>query len=261
MACKVALVTGGAQGIGRGIVRRLLQEAVPPLWSVVVVDNNPSGVEDFQGYLVRHQLPTSRVHCHLGDVGVQQTSKDVVACVADRYGRLDLLVNNAGGGGLGVPLSDVSEDMWHAVLNSNLSSAFFFSQAAAPLLEKSRGSIVNISSTRAVMSEPDSFPYSAAKGGVESLTHALAASLAGKVNVNCLRLGWIDVSSSEYGPSRTQARLSEQDLLQHFSGRVGSADDVGSAVLFLVNAPFVCGECITLDGRMTRKMIYHDEDV
>lgn len=261
MATHVALITGGAQGIGRGIAVKLLSAVVPAQqWSVAVVDKDPAGIEDFQDFIEKRGLPADRVLVMFGDVGRQITAQRVVTRVVQQFGKLDLLVNNAGGGGLGVPLESVTEELWHQVLDSNLSSAFFFSQAASPFLEKVRGSIVNVSSTRAIMSEPNSFPYSASKGGVESLTHSLAVSLAGKVNVNCVRLGWVDVTASEFGAGRQQIHLSADDHKQHLAGRVGRAEDVADAVLFLSNAPFVCGECITIDGGMTKKMIYTDEE-
>lgn len=252
---KVALITGGAQGVGRGIALHLLR-LKDPTYNVVVVDRDQPGVDDFVDLASHEGFTVPRVVALNCDVSKQAAAKQTLEEINSRYGRLDLLVNNAGGGGLGVALEDVTEDQWHNALNSNLSSAFFFSQAAAPLLTVTSGSIINISSTRAVMSEPNSFPYSAAKGGVEGLTHSLACSLAGKVNVNCLRLGWIDVSGREFGPNRQQCRISANDQSQHFANRVGSASDVAEAVVYLSSASFVCGEVLTIDGGMTRKMIY-----
>lgn len=252
---KVALVTGGAQGIGRGVALHLLRLREPS-FNVVIVDRDQLGIDDFLSVANNEGYAAPRVTAHHADVTKQQVAKRIIDEIDRHYGRLDVLVNNAGGGGLGVPLQDVTEELWHGVLDSNLSSAFFFSQASAPLLTSTRGSIVNISSTRAIMSEPNSFPYSAAKGGIEGLTHSLACSLAGKVNVNCLRLGWIDVSGRDFGPGRTQCEISDADHLQHFSGRVGTAQDVAEAIVFLSNAPFVCGETLTIDGGMTKKMIY-----
>mmetsp|Transcript_14025 Transcript_14025/g.16169 ORF Transcript_14025/g.16169 Transcript_14025/m.16169 type:complete len:254 (-) Transcript_14025:3-764(-) len=252
---KVALVTGGAQGIGRGLALKLLG-ASPDVWSVVVVDKCRDGLSDF--LLCVEKTQADKVLLVEGDTSKRSCAVDAIEQTISRFSRLDLLVNNAGGGGLGIKLEDVSEEQWHSVVNSNLSSTFFFSQIAAPHLERHRGSIVNISSTRSIQSEPDSFPYAAAKGGVESLTHALAASLANRVNVNCLRLGWIDVSSRTFGPGREQIPLSDKDHSQHFAGRVGVADDVADAILFLSRSPFICGEVLTVDGGMTRKMIYHE---
>ncbi|CUG93257.1 short chain dehydrogenase, putative [Bodo saltans] len=254
---KVALITGGAQGVGRGIALHLLRLR-EPTYNVVVVDRDQAGIDDFLAIVNREGIAATKVAAQLRDVSKQASAQETIKEIRNQFGRLDLLVNNAGGGGLGTALEDVTEEQWNNVLNSNLSSTFFFSQAAAPLLTSAKGSIVNISSTRAVMSEPNSFPYSAAKGGVEGLTHSLACSLAGKVNVNCLRLGWIDVSGEEFGPGRIQQLLSEKDHSQHFSGRVGTASNVAEAVVFLSNAQFVCGEVLTIDGGMTRKMIYSE---
>lgn len=258
MSAKVALITGGAQGIGRGIAERLLSSS--PRWDVVIVDRDAYGIDDFIEHVTKKRgVPADQYLTFHGDCGKKATASGAIAAAIARFHRLDLLVNNAGGGGLHTALETLSEEAWHDTINANLSSAFFFSQAAAPHLEATRGSIVNISSTRAVMSEPDSFAYAAAKGGVESLTHAFAASLSGKVSVNCLRLGWIDVSSAELGSGRQQQSLSEKDHSQHFSGRVGTVSDVADGVLYLAASSFVCGSVITIDGGMTKKMIYSED--
>jgi NAD(P)-dependent dehydrogenase (short-subunit alcohol dehydrogenase family) len=253
MSAKFAIVTGGASGIGRGITRRLLEEKRAP-WSVLVVDFDINSIEDAKKVFPDY-VANKRVVFLDGDVGQPQVAKDAVKKVVDEFGHLDLLVNNAGGGGF-VPFLEQTPQGWWSVLNSNLSSCFFFSQAAAPELEKRRGSIINISSTRALMSEPNTEAYSASKGGICSLTHAMAASLAHKVNVNCICPGWIDVSGPEWGPGRVQLEIKPSDNAQHRSNRVGRPEDIAEAVMYLVGADFISGQSIVIDGGITTTMSY-----
>jgi NAD(P)-dependent dehydrogenase (short-subunit alcohol dehydrogenase family) len=126
---------------------------------------------------------------------------------------------------------------------------FLMAKHAAPHLRRTRGAIVNIASTRALQSEPDSEPYAASKGGVVALTHALALSLGPRVRVNCVSPGWIDTRA---------AKLSRADHAQHPVGRVGRPEDVAELVAFLLSdaAGFATGQNYVLDGGMTRKMIY-----
>jgi hypothetical protein len=140
----------------------------------------------------------------------------------------------------------------------NLTAAFLFSKHSAALLRKSRGAIVNIASTRALMSEPNTEAYSASKGGIAALTHALALSLGPEVRVNCVSPGWIDVREWRKRSRREKAKLSAADHLQHPAGRVGGPEDIASLVSFLVSpeAGFITGANIVADGGMTRKMIY-----
>ncbi|MBN8526885.1 MAG: SDR family oxidoreductase, partial [Planctomycetes bacterium] len=115
---------------------------------------------------------------------------------------------------------------------------------------------LTLASTRALQSEPGAEAYAAAKGGVVALTHALAASLAGRVRVNCICPGWIDVSGPAYGPGRRQADLSARDHAQHWAGRVGTPEDIAGAVLHLAGAGFTTGQILVVDGGMTRTMLY-----
>lgn len=243
----VAIVTGGAQGIGRGIARALLAAG----WSVVAVDRDQRGLVH-----ARREFADPGV-CRLlrGDCGRPATARRAVALALRAFGRLDLLVNNAGGSGF-APLARQTPAGWRAAIDANLSSSFFFSQAAADALGAARGAIVNIASTRALQSEPGAEAYAAAKGGVVALTHALAASLAGRVRVNCICPGWIDVSGPANGPGRRQADLSARDHAQHWAGRVGTPEDIAGAVLHLAGAGFTTGQILVVDGGMTRTMRY-----
>ena len=172
-------------------------------------------------------------------------------------GRIDVLVNNAGIGAgsefLGRPLGD-----WDRVINTNLRGADLAAQAAAPYLIKTAGSIVNIASTRALMSEADTEPYSASKGGLLALTHALAVTLSGKVRVNVVSPGWIDTQDWHYDVKRRE--WTAQDHAQHPAGRVGKPEDVAHACLFVCSpeAGFITGQNFVVDGGMTVKMIYAD---
>ncbi len=166
-------------------------------------------------------------------------------------GRLDLLVNNAGiAHPHAGPLEDQSLATFRAYLDSHLTGAFLMTRAAIPALRAAKGAIVNISSTRALMSEPNSEPYAAAKGGLVALTHALAVSLGPEVRANAILPGWI--------VTRKHGDLTEGDHAQHPAGRAGTPDDIADAVLYLADAGFVTGQTLVVDGGMTRKMIYVD---
>ena len=428
---RVAIVTGGAQGIGRGITKFLLGhtagyassgsygprrrlntqkegvEDFAPEWSVVVVDSDEAGLEDakalFRDYFsnVPSSFPTTprrgedgevsgedgppassasssssassptaagsrppqddlegtreggivndvtfpRVAFVHGDCASEETAKEALQTALERFGRVDLLVNNAGGGLFQVPLRGQTLADFYDVLHRNVGTAYVFSKTIGShwetLLEKQRAAvattapaidagtegamggsptaakdaspirsfadaaeggsdpnnnsastssptreiltpatpaspsrhtsayaaagpygtnmhnaIVNISSTRALQSEHFSESYAAGKGGVVALTHALASSLAHVARVNGINLGWIDVSSRAYGPGREEYPKSHSDIAQHWCNKVGEADDVAHAVLFLYENFFMSGQCITLDGGMTRRMSY-----
>ncbi|MDJ0387070.1 SDR family oxidoreductase [Roseomonas sp. E05] len=225
----VALISGGAHGIGAGIAGRLKQDG----WRVVTADLNPGAAG------TRHVL---------ADVADEAAVSALVEGVAAREGRLDALVCNAG---IMVrkPVTELSLAEWNRVLATNLTSAFLLTRAAAPLLKQARGAIVTIASTRAHMSEADTESYSASKGGILALTHALAVSLGPEVRANCVSPGWIDVAGEELRP---------EDHAQHPAGRVGRVEDIAAMVAWLVGpeSGFVTGSEFISDGGMTRKMIY-----
>jgi NAD(P)-dependent dehydrogenase (short-subunit alcohol dehydrogenase family) len=237
---KVALVTGAARGIGRAIARRLLDDGM----AVILVDLDRDAGERAARALAAH----GEVRFEPADVADEAAVKRLIEDVAERFGRLDGLVSNAGIM-IRRPVTELSLEEWRRVLDVNLTAAFLLAKHAAPLLRAARGAIVNIASTRTLMSEPDTEAYAASKGGLVALTHALAVSLGPDVRVNCVSPGWID--------TRGEA-LSEQDHRQHPAGRVGRPEDVAELVAYLVSpkAEFVTGANFTLDGGMTRKMIY-----
>ena len=223
---KVVVVTGGAQGIGACIREQFEKEG-----AIVEVIDIQKG-DHFQGDLSR-----------------KETIEEFVSYVIGRHGKIDCLINNA------LPLmKGINECTWEEfqyALSVGVTAPFYLSKLFAPYFAKG-ASIVNISSSRDRMSQPQTESYTAAKGGIAALTHALAVSLSGRTRVNSVSPGWIDTwDSGITGP----------DALQQPAGRVGRPEDIAALVLFLCSreASFITGENICADGGMTRLMIYHGE--
>jgi len=245
------VVTGGAQGIGRATVRELLERK----YAAVIVDcDREAGEEALEEY--RSLGP---VRFMAADVAEEADVARVVSQTVAEFGRLDVLVNNAAVSRR-MPITELSVADWNRVLAVNLGGSFLCAKHAAPHLRAARGVIVNIASTRALMSEPNTEAYSASKGGVVALTHALAMSLAPEVRVNCVSPGWIETGDWQKAKTRRVPRHSERDRAQHPVGRVGRPTDVATLIAYLVSpeAGFVSGANIVIDGGMTRKMIYED---
>ena len=223
---KVVVITGGAQGIGRCIASEFEKQGA----TVCIIDRQPNA-----GYV--------------GDISSEQVLRDFSEKVISRYGRVDCLINNA------IPLSkgldSCTYDEFNYALRVGITAPFFLTQLFMPYFAEG-ASIVNISSSRDRMSQPDTESYTAAKGGIAALTHAMAVTLAGRVRVNSISPGWIDTSFTEYTGA---------DALQHPAGRVGNPLDIANMALFLCSdkAGFITGENICIDGGMTRQMIYHDD--
>lgn len=228
---RTALVTGGAKGIGHAVAQRLRQEG----WNVAILDRDRT--TDADG-----------IHGEVGDVGDETAVQKAISRTLDRFGRLDAVVSNAGIM-IRKPVTELSLAEWRRVLDTNLTGAFLLAKHAANALRKARGAMVLIASTRAYQSEPDTEAYSASKGGMVALTHALAISLGPEVRVNCVAPGWIDTAGEP---------LSRADHAQHPAGRVGRPEDVAGLVSWLLGAEsgFVTGAEFVVDGGMTRKMIY-----
>ena len=181
----------------------------------------------------------------------------MIDAALNEFGRLDLLVNNAGISA-NAPITELPLEAWNRVLAVNLTGMFLTVKYAAPYLRERRGSIVNIASTRALMSEPNTEAYTASKGGVVSFTHALAVSLGPEIRANCISPGWIEVGDWQKSSRRRQPEHSDADRRQHPAGRVGKPDDIAAMIAFLASpdAGFLTGENIVIDGGITRKMIY-----
>ena len=193
------------------------------------------------------------------DVADEVSVKQAIAATINTFGQLDALVNNAGISSPGrIAIEDLALEEWNRMIATNLTGNFLCAKYAAPHLRATRGAIVNIASTRAIQSEPNTFAYSASKGGVVALTHSLALSLGPEIRVNCISPGWIAVSALKNQANRREPELTNMDHQQHPAGRVGKANDIAAIVAFLIadQAGFITGQNFIVDGGMTKKMIY-----
>lgn len=223
---KIAVVTGGARGIGR-CIREAFEAAGATVCVIDLLDND---------YFV-------------GDLADKETLERFAAKVISDYGRVDYLIHNAAPKMCGITEGGY-EDFEYA-LKVGVTAPFYLTKLFMPYFTEG-ASIVNISSSRDRMSQPQTESYTAAKGGISALTHALAVSLVGKVRVNSISPGWIDNAYTLYeGPDATQQP----------AGRVGMPPDIANMVLYLCSdmAGFITGENICIDGGMTRLMIYHGD--
>lgn len=243
---RVALVTGAARGIGLGIAAWLIAEG----WQVVLTD-----LDRVRGAKAAKVLGDNAWFIGM-DVADETQVKTGVAEVLGQFGRLDALVCNAAvADPHNTTLETLSLAHWNRVLAVNLGGPMLLAKHCAPYLRAHGGAIVNLASTRAAQSEPDTEAYAASKGGLLALTHALAVSLGPEIRVNAVSPGWIDARD----PSQRRAEpLSETDHAQHPAGRVGTVEDVAAMVAWLLsrNAGFVTGQEFVVDGGMTKKMIY-----
>jgi NAD(P)-dependent dehydrogenase (short-subunit alcohol dehydrogenase family) len=239
---KVVFVTGAGRGIGRGIARHLLNLGA----SVLIAEYDQAA----GSAAVRELASLGPVEFVATDVGDEASVVSAVGRCLERFGHIDALVNNAGiADPHSGPLEALSFERWERVIRTNLGGVMLCAKHCVPELRERSGAIVNIASTRALQSEPNTEAYAAAKGGVVALTHALAISLGPAVRVNCISPGWIDTRDSQ---------LSQRDRAQHPVGRVGVPDDVARLTEFLLGegAGFITGQNFVVDGGMTRKMIY-----
>jgi NAD(P)-dependent dehydrogenase (short-subunit alcohol dehydrogenase family) len=245
---KVVIVTGASKGIGRGIALIFAEKRA----TVVIAD-----IDEKQGKQLEEQI------CSHGgqslfvktDVRKEADIFHLMEFTNKTFGSIHILINNAGKGGAFKSPYDLSLEEWDDIINTNLRSVFIASKEAAKYIRQNKngGSIVNISSTRAFMSEPNSEPYAASKGGIIAITHALATSFGNdRITVNSISPGWIE--TGDY------TKLSEMDHGQHLSNRVGKPDDIARACLFLTSEEndFITGANLVVDGGMTKKMIYFE---
>ena len=224
---KIAVVTGGANGIGRCIADEFRSSG-----AVVYVIDSSNG-EHF-----------------VGDISKKETLDTFVAHILSKHDKVDYIINNAPP--LMKGIDECTYEEFQYALSVGITAAFYLVKLLMPHLADG-ASIINISSSRDRMSQPQTESYTAAKGGIASLTHALAVSLAGRARVNSISPGWIDTSYTVYqGPDATQQPV----------GRVGNPMDIANMVLFLCSpkAGFITGENICIDGGMTTQMIYHGDN-
>jgi NAD(P)-dependent dehydrogenase (short-subunit alcohol dehydrogenase family) len=244
---KTAVVTGGAQGIGLGLCEGFANAGA----SVAYIDADAEAIAE------RDADFTEKGYSFLsfkGDVGEEGDVLKFLEAVQKKYGSADFLINNAA---IAKAVFDGSVVEFTRILKVNLIGTYICSHVFAPRLNEG-GSIVNICSTRALMSEPGTEAYSASKGGILALTHALAVSLGPRLRVNAVSPGWIDVSEYQKASRRKPVVLTEADKAQHPAGRVGVPGDIAGMCLYLCSdmASFITGQNFVVDGGMTKKMIY-----
>ena len=223
---KVAVITGGARGIGK-CIREKFEEAGATVCVIDLLEND----------------------CFVGDLADKETLERFANKVISDYGRVDFLINNAAPKMCGI--EDGSYEDFEYALKVGVTAPFYLAKLFMPCFSKA-ASIVNISSSRDRMSQAQTESYTAAKGGISALTHALSVSLAGKVRVNSISPGWIDNNYTVYEGA---------DAVQQPAGRVGMPPDIANMVLYLCSdmSGFITGENICIDGGMTRQMIYHGD--
>jgi NAD(P)-dependent dehydrogenase (short-subunit alcohol dehydrogenase family) len=244
-----AVVSGAGRGIGRAIAARFIEEGA----RVLLFDLDRAAVEDAADELGERSRFLS------GSVASEDTVQQAIEAAVSWTGRLDVLINNAAiAKPTNPPLERLTLADWRSVIDTNVTGTFLMSRAAVPHLRKAKGAIVNLASTRAFMSEPNTEAYSASKGAIVALTHALANSLGPDVRVNAIAPGWIATDAWKPRGERTQPELRPIDHAQHPVGRVGRPEDVAALAAFLASseAGFATGQVFTLDGGMTTKMIY-----
>ncbi|WP_238917420.1 SDR family oxidoreductase [Clostridium sp. YIM B02555] len=233
------LVTGGAYGIGKQTCIDFLEAGD----KVCFIDFNKDLGEEFS-------KKYDNLYFYHGDVSKSDNLKGFVQFAKEKLGRIDVLVNNACKGNKGI-LSDLDYDGFDYVLAVGLKAPYELSRLCKEELIKNKGRIINIASSRAFQSEPDSEAYASTKGGIVALTHALAMSLGPNVLVNCIAPGWIDVDESE--------SFSKEDIAALPAGKVGTPKDISIMILFLCKHDFITGETFVIDGGMSKRMIYHND--
>ena len=234
---KVVIITGAGHGIGAECARQLASER----WSCVCADIDKARAEDTAA-----KVKGLAVEC---DVSKEADVKRLIGETVSAFGRIDAILSNAGIMHRKTLAETTMED-WNKVIATNLTAAFLLAKFGEEHLRRSKGGMVLIASTRAHMSDPNTFAYSASKGGLVGLTHSLAMTLGPDVRVNCISPGWINVDED--------SKLSAEHHAQHPVGRVGEPSDIAAAVSFLLSgsAGFITGAELIIDGGMTRKMIY-----
>lgn len=238
------IVTGGANGIGRAIVETFADAGA----NVIIADKDEPAGKNLEKKILKNNQKALFIRTDISD---PTSAKSMVQETVAKFGPVDILINNAGISEF-TPFIELDIEGWDRVINTNLRGTFVCSQACADgMKQNGGGAIINIASTRALMSEPNSEAYAASKGGLLALTHAMAASLSEhQITVNAISPGWIH--TGDY------SKLRQIDHDQHLSGRVGKPEDIARACLFLADPDnnFITGENLIIDGGMTRKLIY-----
>lgn len=236
---RVVAISGGTRNIGKGIAMAFLDLG----YNVAIIDQDKEAIDKFS--------KKENVLLYYGDVSDEYSVSEFYICIKETFGRLDVIVNNAA---IGVfkNFLDLTVNEWRRVIDVNLTGYFLMTRLGIPLILENpgKGSIINISSTRAIMSEPGNEAYSASKAGILGLTHALANSLGPKIRVNAICPGWILHEGEQ---------ISEAEHKQHLTGRAGTINDIANLVLFLADdekSGFITGQYFIIDGGMTKKMIY-----
>lgn len=250
---KAIVITGGGAGIGRAAVLHFHGLG----WRVAALDSDAEALAELAALLPKDRCLT--VRCDVGKEAAVRRAFDRIGKWLGA-GALTCLVNNAGvADPYCGPLEDLALADWQRWIDASLTAAFLCSRAALPLLRRAEGaSIANISSTRALMSEPETFAYAAAKGGLDALTHAMAVSLGPAVRVNAVLPGWIETGDWQRASLRGVPDHTQADRDQHPAGRVGQPQDIAEAIEWLAGAGFVTGQRIVVDGGMSVRMIYAD---
>lgn len=274
---KTFLITGAGRGIGRGLSRLLLSKG----HSVLLFDNNQSELEHLKTHLPKlcPGVDNSKWHIFQGDLTKPLDISNAASKASSLFnGKLDCLINNAFSGPVGTTsFHELSLEEWTRIITTNLTGTMLMTQACLPLLRRERGmasdssedvysSVINLSSTRAYQSEPNSEGYATTKAGLLGLTQALACSLAADdkfhaVSVNAILPGWINVENErkdgDLNGKKWEDGLSSDDQRWHWTGRVGKVEDIFRAVEYLIaSGGFMTGQEIVVDGGVTRRMVY-----
>lgn len=243
-AGRTVIITGASNGIGAGIATAFAREGA----NVCIAD-----MDEQKGMEIKRQIEAEdrTAAFFRTDVRLEEDIIKLMDDAVNHFGKIDIFINNAGVSRF-KPLFELTTAEWDDVIFTNLRSVFIGAREAAKRMEAG-GRIINIASTRATMSEPNSEAYASSKGGIVALTHALAASLQERtITVNCISPGWIQTEDYHL--------LQEKDHLQHWSKRVGKPEDIAKACMYLADPEndFINGQNIVIDGGMTRKMIYEE---
>ena len=248
MKKRAYIVTGGANGIGRAIVEEIVKQGDFAL----VIDTDA-----VSGAMLEERYTPDELLFFQGDISEKMVLDAFVKRAVAAAEKIFALINNAcyslGG------LTECGYEDFEKVLRVGVVAPFYLTKLLVPHFAPG-ASVVNIASTRAFMSQPETESYSAAKGGIAALTHAMCATLSGRVRVNAISPGWIDTGAYQHEAAHSPDH-SEEDLRQHPAGRVGRPADIARMALYLTSdaAGFIDGENIVIDGGMTRLMIYHND--